>query len=187
MLPTALIYQLTATKVLMQSDIPLREGGQSGLMSFKHTTLRYQSTKFASPCRLYYRSHGIEIFSDLWSSLIVFGNILENKITLTKVVSLELKIFAPKPEVCEMDENVLLQNGLTLLSRIWTSRSKTKKAHKIILTWCLRRFSKSAVFGNVFFRIAIKIHLEGNFDFFSVFSLMEHIIHFCSKTCLKCV
>ena len=119
-------------------------------MSFKHFTVRHQSPKFARLYRLNYRLHGIEIFSDLWSSLIVFRNIwriklLENKITFTKVVSLELKYLAPKPEVSEMDVNFRLQNGLTLLSRLWTSRSNSKKAHKMILTWCSRRFSKSVV------------------------------------------
>ena len=58
--------------------------------------------------------------------------ISENKITLTKVVSLELKIFASKPKMCEMDGNFRLQNGLTLLSRIWTSWSKSKMAQNDI-------------------------------------------------------
>ena len=107
---------------------------QSRQMSFKHITVRYQKHKVcAALCGLNYRSHGIEIFSDLWSSLIVFDNISENKITLTKVVSLELKIVAPKPEMCEMDGNFRLQNGLS------------KKAHKMILTWWLRRFSNFVV------------------------------------------
>ena len=39
-------------------------------------------------------------------------------------------MFAPKPEVCEMDGNYRLQNRLTLLSRIWTSRSKSKRRIK---------------------------------------------------------
>ena len=38
-----------------------------------------------------------------------------------------------------------LQNELTLPSWVWTSRSKSKTAHEMILTWCLRRFSKSIV------------------------------------------
>ena len=105
MLPTTLICQSKAPKVLMQSDMPLGLrrallSVQSRQMSFEHITIRYQSTKFAPLCRLNYQSHGIEIVSDLCSSLIVFGNISENKITLTKVVSLELKF-----EVCEMGEN----------------------------------------------------------------------------------
>ena len=54
----------------------------------KHTIVRYQSTKFAPLCRLDYRSHGIEMFSDLWSSLVVLGNISENKITLKSCVIL---------------------------------------------------------------------------------------------------
>ena len=144
-------------------------------MSFKHTTVQYQSTKFVPLCRLYYWSHGIEIFSDLWSSLIVFGNISENKIAITKFVSLELKIFAPKPEVCEMDGTFgcKIENRLTLPSRIWTSRSKSKQAHKI-LAWCLRRFSKAVVicWKMHFFRIAKQFRLSGNFDFFSVFLVL---------------
>ena len=39
---------------------------QSWQMSFKHTTVRHQSTRFATLCRLNYRSHGIENSSDLW-------------------------------------------------------------------------------------------------------------------------
>ena len=101
MLPTALICQSKAPTVLMQSDMPigrrssarrrtLLSAVQSRQMSFKHATVRHQSTKFAPLRRPNYRSHGIRIFSDLWFSLIVFGNISENKITLTKVVSSEL-------------------------------------------------------------------------------------------------
>ena len=41
-----------------------------------------------SAITLYYRPHGIKIFSDLASLLEVFGNSLENKITLTNNVSL---------------------------------------------------------------------------------------------------
>ena len=138
MLPSALTCQSKPPKVLMQSDMPLGRRAllsvQSRLMSFKHTTVRYQRTKFVPLCRLNFRSHGIENFSDLSSRLVVFGNISENKITLTKVVSLEHNIFAPKPEMCEMDGNFLLQNGLTLLIMIWTGRSKSKKAYKMILT-----------------------------------------------------
>ena len=117
----------------------------------------------------------------------VFGNISENKITLTKVVSLEQR-FATKPEVCEMDGIFQLQNGLTLLSSIITSRSKSKKAHdinlmlKMVFKIC-SNFSESASL-----RIAKQIRLSGNFDFFSVivlwttvFSLVDHNIRICIK------
>ena len=86
-----------------------------------------------------------------------------------------------------MDGSLRLQKGLTLLSRIWTSRSKSKKAHEVILTWRLRRFSKSVV-------IFRKTHISGlrnksvfqEISTFSVFlSLVDHIIHICIKTWLK--
>ena len=38
---------------------------------------------------------------------------------------------------------------------------------------------------NAFFRIAKKIRLSGNFVFFSVFSLVDHIILTCIETWLK--
>ena len=44
-------------------------------------------------------------------------------------------MLAMKPDVCEMDGNFRLSIGLTLLSRIWTSKSK--KVYKITLTCCL--------------------------------------------------
>ena len=156
--------------------------------ALKHTTVRYQSTKFALLCRLNYWSHGIEIFSDLWSSLIVFGNISEKRIALTKVLSLELKF--SKPKVCEKDGNFRLQNGLTLLSRIWTSRLKSKKAHKMILIWCFKRFSKSEVlFWKTNFLGLQKTLVFQEISTFSVFlfSLVDHIIHICFKTWLNCV
>ena len=77
MLPTALICQLKAPKVLMQSDMPLclrssaKKGNvisvQFGQLSFKHTIVTHldQSSEFTPDCRLNYRSHGIEMFSDL--------------------------------------------------------------------------------------------------------------------------
>ena len=104
-----------------------------------------QQTKFAPLCRLNYRFHGIESFIDLWSSLIVFSNISENKITLTKV-HWNLKVRAETGSV-RNGKHFQLQNRLTLLSRLWTSRSKSKKAQKMIpvLTCCLRRYSKSVV------------------------------------------
>ena len=83
-----------------------------------------------------------------------------------------------------MGGNFRLQNGLTLLSRIWTSRSKSKKAHKMIQTLCLRRFSKSA-------EITFVLELRKNSVFqktstFSVFfSLVDHSIHIRIKTWLK--
>ena len=76
MLPTALICQSKAAKVLMQSNMPLglRRRAllsvQSRQMSFKHTTIQHQSTKFAPVCILLnYRLHGIEVFNDIWSSV----------------------------------------------------------------------------------------------------------------------
>ena len=85
----------------------------------------------------------------------------------------------------EMDGNFRLQNGLTLLSRIWTSRSKSKKAHKMILTWCSRRFSKSVViFRKTHF---LGLRQKSVFQEISTFSVffMDHIIHICIDTRLK--
>ena len=74
MVPTALICQSKAPKVLMQSDMPLGlcSSAKKGTVissiqadELKHTTVRHQSKKVAPLCRLNYRSHGIEIFSDL--------------------------------------------------------------------------------------------------------------------------
>ena len=73
---------------------------KSRQMRCKHITVRHQSTNSAPLCRLNYWSHGIDIFSDFWSSLIIFGNISENKITLTKGVALELK-FSRRNRKCE--------------------------------------------------------------------------------------
>ena len=63
---------------------------QSRQMSFKQTTVRHQSTKSAPLCRLNYRSHGIENFNDLWSSLTVFSNISKNKLLLQMLHSVYL-------------------------------------------------------------------------------------------------
>ena len=157
-------------------------------MSFKHNTVPHHSTKFAPLCRLYYRSHGIEIFSDLWSSLIVFVTFLKIKLFWPKLCHWNL-LFAPKPEVCEMDGLFRLQNGLTLLSSIITSRSKSKKAHKMILTWCLRWFSKfSVIFRKTnFLGLRNKSVFQEISTFSVLFSLVDHIIYIWIKIWLKCV
>ena len=83
--------------------------------------------------------------------------------------------------------NFRLQNGLTLLSRIWISRSKSKKAHKMILTCCLRRLSKSVVsFRKTHILVLRKKSVFQEISTFSVFfSLVDQIIHICIKTWLK--
>ena len=86
MLPTALICQSKALKVLMQSDMPF------GLS-------RQQSTKFVPLCRLNYQSHGIEFVSDFLSSLTIFGNIWRIKLLLQKLCHWNLNFRA------EMDGN----------------------------------------------------------------------------------
>ena len=160
----------------MQSDMLLgqRSGAKKGTV--KHTTVRYQSTKFVPLCRLNYRSHGIEIFSYLWFSLIVFGDISENRIALTKVLSLELK-FSPRNRKCAKRVDISgckmdWHCSVYVLSRVRTCRSKSKKVHDI--NFMLKTIFKicSNFSENAFFRIAKKIRLSGNFDFFSVFVLV---------------
>ena len=86
-----------------------------------------------------------------------------------------------------MDGNFRLQNGLKLLSRIWTSRSKFEKAHKMILTLCLRRFSKSVVIFRKmhFLGLRKKSVFQEILTFSVLLSLVDHIIHTCIKTWLK--
>ena len=72
-----------------------------------------------------------------------------------------------------MDGNFRLQNGLTLLSRIWTTRSKSQKAHKDDFSKSLVIFRKTH-----FFRIAKKkkIRLLGHFDLLVLFRLVDYSI-----------
>ena len=115
MLPTALICQSKAPKVLMESDLPL------GLRSSakKGNSRQISTLQYGIKAQSLRRSVDLIIGCTALKFSVIYDHILENKITVTKVVSLELKFFAPKPEVCEMDGNFRLQNGLTLLSRIW--------------------------------------------------------------------
>ena len=139
-LVNALICYSNGVKVLIQSDMPLcqwsssRKGTFINPIQIEELLAYYQHTKFVPLCRTKYRSHSIELFSDLWSSLEVFDNISKNKISLTDAVFIiETSIFAPKAEVCETDGTFRFKNGLNKLSRIWPNRLKSKMAHKVIL------------------------------------------------------
>ena len=145
----ALICKSNALKVLMQSDISLcqwsssKKGTVISPIQIVELLAYYQHTKYAPLCRINYRSYNIECFTrDLWSSLEVFDNISKSKISLTDAVLLK-PVFAPKTEVCKIDGTFRLQNGLNKLSRIWPNRLKSKRAHKMIFTCYLWRFSKS--------------------------------------------
>ena len=128
----ALICYSTALKVLMQSDMPLcqwsssRKGTVISPIQIEELLAYYQHTKYVPLCRINYRSHSIELFSDLWSSFEVFDNISKHKISLTDAVLLKL-------QVCEIDGTFRFKIGLNKLSRIWPNRFKSKIAHKMIL------------------------------------------------------
>ena len=79
----------------MQSDMPLcqwstsRKGTVISPVQVKELLAYYQLIKFAPLCRINYRSHTIDFFSDLWSSLVVVDNISKNKISHTDAVLLK--------------------------------------------------------------------------------------------------
>ena len=92
--------------------------------------------------------------------------------------------FIPKPEIWEMGEHFWLQYGLTRLYRVFSCRPRSKKIHKLILTWCFRRFSKSVF-------ISRKMHflkLRRNYVFWEIstflvfISLVDHNVHIRTKT-----
>ena len=89
--------QFKPLKVLMHQDMPLYQWSSSKKSTVispiqkKELSAYYQHTKDAPLCRINYRSHNIELFSDLWTSLEVFDNISKNKISLTDAVLLKVQ------------------------------------------------------------------------------------------------
>ena len=72
-----------------------------------------------------------------------------------------------------MDGNFRLQKGLTLLSKIWTSRLVQKDSYNAVNLMLKMVFNICSNFSeNTFFRIVKKICLSGNFEFFSVFLVL---------------
>ena len=81
----------------MQSDMPLgidsnsKKGTVIRSIQADELSAHYQSKNFAPRCRDILHSQSIERFSDLYSSLKVFGNISENKITFINTVLLNFQ------------------------------------------------------------------------------------------------
>ena len=146
-----------------------KKGTVISLIQIEELLAYYQHTKFAPLCRINYRSHSIELFSDLWASLEAFDNILKIKISLTYAVLFKLKILHPKPEVYEIDGTFRFQNGLNKLSRIWSNGVKSKMPYKMTFTGYLWRFSKAVVFfsENVVFQKWIKTRTSRKFRLFA--------------------
>ena len=119
MLPTALICHPKAPKVLMQLDMPFDPvARRRALLSDQSRQMRLSTLPYGTKAQSLRRSVDLNIGrtalkffgSDLWSSLIVFGTIWRIQLLLQKVVNvIGTSIFAPKPEVCEMDGNFRLQ------------------------------------------------------------------------------
>ena len=128
----ALICYSNALKVLMRSDMPLLNSKKDIAISpiqIEELLAYCQHTKLASLCRINYQSHSIDI-------LVIYDHHWKSSITFQKYFFsyrcrfIETSIFAPKPEVCEIDGTFRFQNGLNKLSRIWTNRLKSGMAHK---------------------------------------------------------
>ena len=144
MLLNALIWYSNAWKVLMQSDMSLRQWSSSkkgtviSQFEIEKLLAYYQHTKYAQLCRINYRSHSIDLLSDLWSSLEAFDNISKNKISLTDAVLLKLQFLHRNRKCAKLMD-------FSELSSIWPNRLKSKMAHKMIFTCYLWQFSKSVV------------------------------------------
>ena len=73
------------------------------------------------------QSDTFKIFSAFESSIKAFNNIFGNNVFLMNTVLFEFRIFALKPEVCEMGDNFRLQNRLNLLCRLWPGGQRPKR------------------------------------------------------------
>ena len=67
---------------------------------------------FVQLCRQNDYFDNFRVFSSFESSTKAFDNIFGNDFCLPNTLLLNFLIFAFKPEVCEMDGNLRLQNGL---------------------------------------------------------------------------
>ena len=127
--------------VLMQSEIPLCLRSSASLV--QHVQCRQMSFKNTTKAQSLRRSVELIVCRTAvkWS-LKVFGNISENKFTLINAILLKLHFLRWVRKCTKW-----VENGLTKIRRIWPSRSKSKKAHTLILTWCFPwRFSRCLVF-----------------------------------------
>ena len=102
--------------------------------NFEHFRVECKISKFQKHgihgkklCRQNNQPDTFKIFSAFESSIMAFGNIFGNNVFLMNTVLFKFRIFAIKPEVCEMGENFRLQNRLILQSRQWPSGQRPKR------------------------------------------------------------
>ena len=86
-----------------------------------------------------------------------------------------------------MGGNFRLSNGLNKLCRVWPTRPRSKKAHKLVLSWCFLGFSKSVVISRKMHLLYLcKNSVSTDISTFLVFiSRVDHLVTIHTKIWMK--